>query len=106
MADICVLGYWWHKGSLSVGQWMRGDYDVPNFARAARLRTVPLEQPVNLQLAVVGSRSIVNYGTSGLLKFGEFISNKYFDITNINYYDIILGTPFLTKWGISLDFGS
>jgi hypothetical protein len=78
----------------------------PNFARAARLRTVPLEQPVNLQLAVVGSRSIVNYGTSGLLKFGEFVSNEYFNITNIDYYDIILGTPFLTKWGISLDFGS
>jgi hypothetical protein len=65
-----------------------------------------LEQPVNLQLAVVGSCSIVNYGTSGLLKFGEFVSNEYFDITNVDYYDVILGTPFLTKWGISLDFGS
>jgi hypothetical protein len=78
----------------------------PNFAHAARLQTVPLEQPVNLQLAVVGSRSIVNYGISDLLKFGEFVSNEYFNITNINYYNIILGTPFLMKWGISLDFGS
>ena len=78
----------------------------PNFARAAKLRVVPLERPVNLQLAIVGSRSIVNYGTSGRVTFGGFVSNKYFDITNVNYYDIILGTPFLKKWGISLDFSS
>jgi hypothetical protein len=78
----------------------------PNFAHTARLQTVVLEQPVNLQLAIVGSHSIVNYGTSGLIKFREFVSDEYFDITNIDYYDIILGTPFLTKWGISLEFSS
>jgi hypothetical protein len=83
-----------------------GTMMFPNFARTARLRTVLLEQPVNLQLAVVGSHSIVNYGTGSLLKFGEFASNEYFNITNVNYYNVILGTPFLTKWGISLDFGS
>jgi hypothetical protein len=65
-----------------------------------------LEQPINLQLTVVGSHYIVNYGTSGQLKFGVNISDEYFDITNIDYYDIILGTPFLMKWGISLDFSS
>jgi hypothetical protein len=67
---------------------------------------VSLEQPINLQLTVVGSHSIVNYGTCGQLKFGVNISDEYFDITNVDYYDIILGTPFLTKWGISLDFSS
>jgi hypothetical protein len=78
----------------------------PCFARAARLQVVPLEQPINLQLTIVGSCSIVNYGTSSQLKFGVNISDKYFDITNVNYYDVILGTPFLTKWGIHLDFSS
>jgi hypothetical protein len=78
----------------------------PSFARAARLWVVPLEQPINLQLTVVGSCSIVNYGTSGQLKFRVNVSDEYFDIMNIDYYDIILGTPFLTKWGISLDFSS
>jgi hypothetical protein len=53
-----------------------------SFARAARLQVVPLEQPVNLQLAVIGSHSIVNYGTSGQLKFGVNILDEYFDITN------------------------
>jgi hypothetical protein len=74
--------------------------------RAARLQVVPLEQPINLQLAIVGSCSIVNYGTSGQLEFGAFVSDEYFDITNVDYYDIILGMPFLMKWGISLDFSS
>jgi hypothetical protein len=78
----------------------------PNFVCAAKLRVAPLEHPINLQLAVVGSRSIVNYGTSRTLSFGEFISDEYFDIRNVDYYDVILGTPFLKKWGISLDFSS
>jgi hypothetical protein len=69
----------------------------PNFMRAVKLWVIPLEQPINLQLAVVGSCSIVNYGTSGQIKFGVFVLDEYFDITNVNYYDIILGTPFLKK---------
>jgi hypothetical protein len=77
-----------------------------SFARAAMLQVVLLEQPINLQLTVVGSCSIVNYGTHGQLKFGVNVSDEYFDITNVDYYDIILGTPFLMKWGISLDFSS
>jgi hypothetical protein len=32
--------------------------------------------------------------------------DESFDITNVDYYDIILETPFLMKWGISLDFSS
>ena len=43
---------------------------------------------------------------NGRITFGEFMSNEYFDFTNVDYYDIILGTPFLKKWGISLDFSS
>jgi hypothetical protein len=78
----------------------------PNFARAARLQVVSLEQPINLQLAIVGSHSIVNYGTCSQLKFRVNVSDEYFDITNIDYYDIILGTPCVTKWGLGLDFSS
>jgi hypothetical protein len=78
----------------------------PSFTRATRLQVIPLEQPINLQLIVVGSHSIVNYGTSGQLKFGVNVLDEYFDITNINYYNITLGTLFLMKWGMSLDFSS
>jgi hypothetical protein len=45
------------------------------------------------------------YCINMILVGDEFVSNEYFDITNIDYYNVILGTPFLMKWGISLDFG-
>ena len=31
---------------------------------------------------------------------------EYFDIVNVEHYDVILGTPFLGKMGIILDFKS
>ena len=32
--------------------------------------------------------------------------DKYFDMANIKYYDVILGTPFQRKHNIVLDFSS
>ena len=29
---------------------------------------------------------------------------EYFDVVNINYYDAILGTPFLKKFKVAIDF--
>jgi hypothetical protein len=78
----------------------------PNFMHTTKLWTVPLEELVNLQLAIVGSCSIINYGMGGMLKLRGFVSDEYFDIANVNFYNIILGNPFLKKWGISLDFSS
>ena len=36
--------------------------------------------------------------------FGSININTYLDIANLDKYDTILGTPFLSKHGISLDF--
>ena len=40
------------------------------------------------------------------IKIGCKIVKEYFDIANVEHYDVILGTPFLRKMGIVLDFRS
>jgi hypothetical protein len=38
------------------------------------------------------------------IKFGTCTINEYFNIANVDFYDAILGTPFLWHHGIVLDF--
>ena len=40
------------------------------------------------------------------IKLGGKIVKEYFDIANVEHYDAILGTPFLRKMGMVLDFRS
>ena len=40
------------------------------------------------------------------IKLGRKVVKEYFDIANIEHYDVILWTPFLRKMGIVLDFRS
>ena len=47
---------------------------------------------------------MINYGTQATIKIGHKVVEEYFDIANVEYYDAILGTPFLRKTGIVLDF--
>jgi Retroviral aspartyl protease len=67
----------------------------PKFTRVTGMKTFTLEQPIALQLACVGSRSTINYGTHATITFGDRDIEEYFDIMNVEYYDVILGTPFL-----------
>jgi hypothetical protein len=78
----------------------------PEFTRATGIKTFALDHPITLQLACIGSRSMINYGTQTTIKFGRQTVKEYFDIANVKYYDAILGTPFLRKMGIILDFRS
>ena len=41
-----------------------------------------------------------------IIKIGCKIVEEYFDIANVEHYDTILGTPFLRKMGLVLDFRS
>ena len=68
--------------------------------------TFKLEQPIALQLACIGSKSKVNYGACSTILFGNQRIEETFDIVNIDYYDVILGTPFMRRLGITLDFTS
>ena len=49
---------------------------------------------------------MINYGTRATIKIGCKVVEEYFDIVNVEHYDAILGTPFLRKMGIVLDFRS
>ena len=49
---------------------------------------------------------MINYRTHATRKIGLKIVEEYFDIANVEHYNVILGTPFLRKMGIVLDFRS
>ena len=67
------------------------------------MKLAKLEQPISLQLACVGSKSTINYGTKVTIVFSDTCVKEYLDVANIDYYDIILGMPFLRCLGVSLD---
>ncbi|KAG8766539.1 hypothetical protein FRC12_006805 [Ceratobasidium sp. 428] len=78
----------------------------PEFVRAAGIRPIKLEQPVGLQLMLIGSRGKLNYRLNALTEIGETHRRLYYDVANINKYDAVLGLPFLIGNKASLDFGA
>ncbi|KIJ54435.1 hypothetical protein M422DRAFT_119594, partial [Sphaerobolus stellatus SS14] len=66
-----------------------------DFVRANKLPKYELEKPVILQLACVGSKSTVQYGLTTKILLGKEKYDEYFNIANVDYYDVILGTSFL-----------
>jgi hypothetical protein len=76
-----------------------------DFARVAKLRVMQLENPVTLQLGTVGSRSMINFRAVSHLELGPIRDdNAYMDVINLDRYDMIIGTPFMRKHGLVLDF--
>ena len=69
----------------------------PNFIRVAKIEPFLLDKPIGIQLAVTGRKSVINYGTNATIKCKGKELKEYFDIINMDYYDAILGTPFLRK---------
>ena len=78
----------------------------PDFAAVAKAPKFELENPAVLQLGCVGSRSRINYGTKVPVVIGQFTNDVYFDIVNLDRYDAVLGTPFMRKYGVRLDFSN
>ncbi|KAF8219883.1 hypothetical protein L208DRAFT_1337028 [Tricholoma matsutake] len=77
---------------------------LPEFTMSVNLKAHELEEPVPLQLGTVGSRSKINFGLFTDFEIGGVVNTHYFDVVNINRYDAILGTVFMRKHGIVLDF--
>ena len=55
----------------------------PSFIRAAKIEPFPLDTPIGIQLAVTGSKSVINYGVNATIKYNEKESKEYFNIVNI-----------------------
>jgi Retroviral aspartyl protease len=102
-----ISGFWEINGTHAhclIDSGSEGIMISPEFTRMTGMKTFMLEQPIALQLACIGSRSTINYGTHAIIKFGDHDIEEYFDIMNVEYYNTILGTPFLQRMGVSLDF--
>src|SRR6202050_1218286 len=76
----------------------------PDFTQRTQLSVKELDKPVILQLGCSSSRSKVNFATEVKVEFALINIGTYLDIANLDKYNSILGTPFLRKDGISLDF--
>ncbi|KAJ7864871.1 hypothetical protein B0H13DRAFT_2353392 [Mycena leptocephala] len=82
------------------------DSITPEFAKATNCKSIKLDEQVTLQLGCVGSRSKINYGTRAPVNFGGIRGHVYFDQANLDRYDGVIGTPFMNKHGILLDFAN
>ena len=40
----------------------------PNFIRVAKIELFPLDKPIGIQLAVTGSKSVINHGANATIK--------------------------------------
>ncbi|THU76293.1 hypothetical protein K435DRAFT_705108, partial [Dendrothele bispora CBS 962.96] len=81
-----------------------GDFMSSALADQLKVKRITLEKPIQLHLAVQGSRSKINTGTVATLNYQGISEERYFDIINLSNYDVILGTPFLFQHKISVGF--
>ena len=79
----------------------------PDFVQVSDMRINTLEKPILLQLGTVGSRASINYGTWTSVEVSDQKEERYYlNVVNIDWYDAILGAPFMRKFGVRLDFSS
>jgi hypothetical protein len=80
------------------------DLMSPDFARVTKVKTFRLDSPVPIQLGCVGSRSTITRGCRVMVDLGGMlVEDQYFDIANIDRYDVIVGTAFMYDRRIVLD---
>lgn len=90
-----------HKSCALLDSGSLGDFISTTLADQLKLKQTELAKPIELHLAVQGSRSKVNYGTQSDFKYQNIKERRYFDIVNLSNYDVILGTPFLFQHKVS-----
>jgi hypothetical protein len=89
----------WDSGSTTTGI-------TPSFAELANVKVDTLEDPHVLQLGTVGSRSIIKYGADVEIRVADIKTTSYVDIANFDRYDMIMGTPWMRRNKVLLDFNT
>ncbi|KAF8214373.1 hypothetical protein K438DRAFT_1956450 [Mycena galopus ATCC 62051] len=80
------------------------DSITPEYAHVIGSPRIKLDEQVVLQLGCVGSRSKISYGTRAPINFGGIKGFLYLGQVNLDRYDGIIGTPFMNRHGVILDF--
>jgi hypothetical protein len=84
-----------HPAQALIDSGLLSDFMSVMLADQLKILHIELAKPIVVQLAVQGSRSKVNFGAMAQLKYQSVNSKRYFDIINLQNYDLVLGTPFL-----------
>ena len=108
-AQRCMAGYMTLNGFRAYTLFDSGsttDSVSPQVTKVAKLPVFQLDNPVTLQLGCVGSRSKIFYGCNVTAAFGPLAVDHYFDVTNIDRYDCIVGNPWMREHGVLLDFAN
>jgi hypothetical protein len=77
----------------------------PELVKIAGIKVYKLTDQVPIQLDTRGSQSKISYGIKTTIKYGPVDMDHYFDVVNIDRYDVILRTVFMRRHGSTLDFG-
>lgn len=72
-----------------------GDFISSSLVEQLQLKKTELVTPLQVQLAVQGSRSHVNFGVKPSFEYQDICGERHFDVINLSNYDLILGTPWL-----------
>ncbi|KAG6870214.1 hypothetical protein C0995_014561 [Termitomyces sp. Mi166 len=87
----------WDSGSTTTGI-------MPQFVHVNAIHVHELTEPLMLQLGTVESRAVVQFSVEVKIKMSGHPTKEYVDIVNFDHYDMIIGTPFMCKNKVTLDF--
>lgn len=88
------------RALIDSGSW--SDFISTTLADQLKVNATILDKPVDLQLAVSGSRGKIKARATVQFEYQNIREQRDFDVCNLESYDCILGTPFLFQHQILL----
>ena len=93
-----------HKAHVLLDSGSTLDLVSASFAKVHKLDVFQLKNLIQLQMATSRSHSTIACGAKAELQIGDHREGRYFDIVNLDRYQVILGTLFLKQHGILLNY--